>query len=72
MLPGTVMYVYIGSAARSLAQIAAGEVESTSAQRVFFWVGLVATVVVAVLITRIARRALNKTVSTDVENENGA
>ena len=63
MLPGTVMYVYLGSAARSLAQIAAGRVEGGSAQRMFFWVGLAATVVVATLVTRIARRALKEKVS---------
>lgn len=63
MLPGTVMYVYLGSAARSLAQIAAGRVESGPAQRIFFWIGLAATVVVAVLVTRIARRALKDKIS---------
>ncbi|MFO7962973.1 MAG: TVP38/TMEM64 family protein [Desulfobacterales bacterium] len=63
MLPGTLMYVYLGSAARSLAQIAAGRVEGGTAQRIFFWMGLAATVVVAVLVTRIARRALKEKIS---------
>jgi len=68
MLPGTVMYVYLGSAARSLAQIAAGRVEGGSAQRIFFWIGLAATVAVAVFVTRIARRALKEKIS---EREQG-
>lgn len=63
MLPGTVMYVYLGTAARSLAQIAAGRVEGDSLQRIFFWVGLAATVLVATLVTRIARRALREKIS---------
>jgi uncharacterized membrane protein YdjX (TVP38/TMEM64 family) len=52
MMPGTVMYVYIGSVAR-----AAGEKKSP-AEWALYGVGLVATIVVTVFITRIARRAL--------------
>lgn len=62
MLPGTVMYVYLGSAARSLTDLAAGRVETGPARQVFFWLGLTATVVVAWLVTRIARRALRQAV----------
>lgn len=62
MLPGTLMYVYLGSAARSLADVAAGQVQGEPAQRVFFWFGLAATIIVAVIVTRIARRALNTVV----------
>lgn len=60
MMPGTVMYVYLGSTARSLAEIAAGDVEKSSAQRVFFWVGLAVTVGVVALVTRTARRAVRR------------
>ncbi len=58
MLPGALMYVYLGSAARSLAAVAAGKVEGGLAGQIFFWAGLAATVVVAVVVTRIARRSL--------------
>lgn len=58
MIPGTLMYVYFGSAARSLAEVAAGKVEAGSAGQVFFWVGLAATIAVALFVTRIARRSL--------------
>jgi uncharacterized membrane protein YdjX (TVP38/TMEM64 family) len=58
MLPGTVLYVYLGSTARELADLAAGNVERSPAQAVLFWAGLAAAVVVTVLVTRVARNAL--------------
>jgi uncharacterized membrane protein YdjX (TVP38/TMEM64 family) len=60
MLPGTVVYVYIGSAARSLADAAVGGGPKSPAQRILFWGGLVIAVAVGVLIVRIARRALRQ------------
>jgi uncharacterized membrane protein YdjX (TVP38/TMEM64 family) len=60
MLPGTVVYVYIGSAARSLADAAVGGGQKSPAQRILFWGGLVIAVAVGVLIVRIARRALRQ------------
>ena len=66
MIPGTVMYVYLGSAARSLTEVATGQVQSGPAGRIFFWFGLAATIVVAVIVTRIARRALNTAVGDEV------
>lgn len=56
MMPGTVMYVYIGS----LAQAASGERERTIGEWVLYGVGLLATVVVTVFVTRIAKKALAK------------
>jgi uncharacterized membrane protein YdjX (TVP38/TMEM64 family) len=58
MLPGTVMYVYLGATLGSLADVAAGRAEKTPAQWAFFGFGLAVTVIVTVLVTRIARRAL--------------
>ncbi len=63
MLPGTVMYVYFGSAARSLTEVATGQVEGGIAGRILFWVGLVATIIVVVFVTRVARRALREAVA---------
>jgi len=57
-LPGGLMYVYLGSAARSLADVAAGKVEGGLAGQIFFWVGLAATVLVAGFVTSLARRGL--------------
>jgi uncharacterized membrane protein YdjX (TVP38/TMEM64 family) len=62
MLPGTIMYVYFGTGLRSLAAVAAGEVEKSTAGRLFFWLGLVATIVVTVFVTRVARNALKNAV----------
>ena len=59
MLPGTVMYVYLGSAAKNLADLAAGKVEGGTGQQALFGVGLLATVAVTVAVTRVAKRALN-------------
>lgn len=58
MIPAGLMYVYFGSAARSLADAAAGNVEQGLAGRIFFWFGLAATVAVATFVTRLARKSL--------------
>jgi len=55
MMPGTVMYVYIGSLARAV-----GERQRTSAEWALYGVGLVATIGVTVYVTRLARRALRE------------
>ncbi len=60
MLPATVMYVYLGSALKSLADVAAGAPEGGTSQTVFFVAGLAMTVVAAVVVTRVARRALDE------------
>ena len=57
MMPGTVMYVYIGSLARADAR------RTTAAEWVLRGIGLVATVAVTVLLTRIARKALARRLS---------
>lgn len=64
MIPGILMYVYIGAGVRSLAEVAAqaeGQGERPLIQRIFFWTGLAIAIIVAVLVTRLARRALRKT-----------
>lgn len=62
MIPGTVMYVYLGSLAGSLAELGAreGGRARTPTEWVLYGVGLIATVAVTVVITRIARRALSR------------
>ena len=52
------LFSYLGSTAKSLADLAAGKVEGGIERRVLLGVGLVAMIVVAVLIAQIARRAL--------------
>lgn len=58
MIPGTVMYVYLGSLAGDLASLGAGGQTRTAAEWVLYGVGLLATVAVTVFITRVARKAL--------------
>ena len=62
MLPGTIMYVYLGAGAQSVAALLSGELRRTRGQQVLFAVGLAATVAVTMLITRTARRALRSIV----------
>ena len=62
MLPGTVMYVYIGSLAGNLASLGSGERSRTPAEWALYGVGLMATVVLTLYLTRIAQRALKRTV----------
>jgi uncharacterized membrane protein YdjX (TVP38/TMEM64 family) len=56
MMPGTVMYVYLGS----LAHVSAGQRRRTTGEWILYGIGLLATVVVTVFVTRIARAALAK------------
>jgi uncharacterized membrane protein YdjX (TVP38/TMEM64 family) len=58
MLPGTVLYVYLGSLAGDLARLGAGERTRTPGEWALYAVGLAATVAVTVYVTRIARAAL--------------
>lgn len=63
MLPGTVMYVYIGSLAGNLATLgASNQSASTTAEWIIRIVGFIATVTVTVYITQIARKALKAAV----------
>ncbi len=58
MIPGTILYVYIGSLAGSLATIDVSAPSTQSVQWALRSVGLIATVAVTVYLTRIARKAL--------------
>ncbi|MBW4489213.1 MAG: TVP38/TMEM64 family protein [Trichocoleus desertorum ATA4-8-CV12] len=62
MIPATVMYVYIGSLLGDLAALVSGVTarSRTLAEVILLSVGLVATVVVTLYITQIARKALEE------------
>lgn len=64
MLPGTVLYVYLGSLARDVATAGAGGRTRAPAEWALLAVGLLATLAVTVVITRLARRALAARVET--------
>ncbi len=59
MMPGTVMYVYIGSTISNLAALGQDGRTRSAAEWVLYSVGLVATIGVSVYVTRIAKRALS-------------
>jgi uncharacterized membrane protein YdjX (TVP38/TMEM64 family) len=61
MMPGTVMYVYLGS----LVNVGAGHRQRTTGEWVLYGVGLLATVLVTVFVTRLARKALAKKIGGD-------
>lgn len=66
MLPGTILYVYYGTALGSLAALASG----TTAQKkgpefwIFLGIGLLATLVVTTFVTRLAGKALRQQIAT--------
>lgn len=62
MMPGTIMYVYFGAGLRSLADVAAGNVEKSTAGTIFFWLGLGVTLIVTLFVTGVARKALRQAV----------
>lgn len=60
MMPGTVMYVYLGS----VAQAATAGRNRSVGEWTLYGVGLLATVIITIFITRIARRALAGRITT--------
>ena len=67
MIPGTILYVYIGSLLGSIAQIgmkgATLDPQTQKLQWIAKIVGFVATIAVTVYITRIAKKALDVSIS---------
>lgn len=59
MLPGTILYVYYGRVIGDLAALASGTAPPRdTAQYVLLGIGLVATIAVTVVVSRLARRAM--------------
>lgn len=63
MMPGTVMFVYIGSLAGDLASLGSGHRAKSPLEWALYGVGLVATLVVTVYVTRVAKKSLEKKIS---------
>src|SRR5213594_3191592 len=63
MMPGTFLYVYIGAASKAAVSAAAGgeAVKHSWQYWTFLGVGLVATIIVTIWVTKIARDVLKKT-----------
>lgn len=67
MLPGTVLYVYLGTIGK--AGLGDGDQPRSPLEYVFLGLGLVATIVVTVIVTRLAKKALKKTGATKPRGE---
>jgi uncharacterized membrane protein YdjX (TVP38/TMEM64 family) len=66
ILPGTIMFVYVGSLAKNLATLGSQDVAAPSGiQWTIRIIGFIATVAVTVYVTKIARKALNQKVDTE-------
>jgi len=65
MLPATVVYVYAGSTARTLAEATATRAEGQLARGLLLTLGLIATLAVTWYITGVARRALAEEVAAE-------
>jgi uncharacterized membrane protein YdjX (TVP38/TMEM64 family) len=64
MIPGTVMYVYIGSLARDLTAIgSASQPSNPGVQWAIRIIGFIATVAVTLYVTKVARKALAESVT---------
>ena len=63
MLPGTLLYVYIGAAGADVAEAATGQVDLVTTA--FKWIGFAATLAVTLYITRIARQALRESAAVE-------
>ncbi len=59
MMPGTVMYVYLGS----LVNVGTGHRQRTTGEWVLYGVGLLATIAVTIFVTRVARKTLQKKIT---------
>ena len=64
MLPGTLLYIYSGKVAGDVATLAGGTSVGGAAYYAVVALGFVATVVVTILVTRTARRALREATGT--------
>ena len=71
MMPGTVMYVYLGAAGKELAK-AQGAGGKSSQEWALLIVGLAATVAVTVVVTRKAKAVLNTLEGDQSTNSIGA
>lgn len=69
MLPATVVYVYIGTLAKDLAQLSIGQFDAGWASRGLLIAGFVATVVLVVLIARKASQALARHLQRGIAEE---
>ena len=64
MMPGTLLYVYLGSIAQNLTAVFSGELAESPVGNTLLYLGLAATLALTVLITRFASGALDQHLDT--------
>ncbi len=70
LLPGTFLYVYLGSLVSSAGQILSGRFASEEGvEHAFFWAGLAATLIALAVIAKTAHSALNHTLKEENDDE---
>lgn len=62
MIPGTILFVYLGSAMKSLSDVVSGKIQPGMGQKILLVGGIAATAAVTVVAARIARKALKEVV----------
>lgn len=70
MIPGTLLYVYLGSIAKNLTALFSGDLGHSPVSNVLFYVGLIATLILTVFITRFASGALERQLESDTSQDN--
>lgn len=71
MLPVTILYVYIGSVAKDLTELTSGSGQGGVAGRMLLFVGFAATVLLTIVITRKATRALSQHLGREPAEQEG-
>ena len=70
MIPGTVLYVYLGSVASDLSGLFSGELDTGAFGGWLFYLGLLATLVLTIVLTRIASKVLSEQLGDAEESSN--
>ena len=71
MIPCTLLYVYLGSIAQNLTALLSGELAESPVGNTLLYLGLAATLVLTVLMTRFASGALDKQLQASDGIDNG-
>ncbi len=71
-LPGGLVCVYVGSAAKDVSELVAGRLQIGVAEQVLYGIGLVATIVAVVFLTQMARRALRDAIEKQIHRSGPA
>ena len=72
MIPGTLLYVYLGSIAQNLTALLNGELAESPVGNTLLYLGLAATLALTILITRFASGALDKQLQSSDDTNNGS